>query len=398
MTHYLNNLFFRSIALRIFFLILIINTFTTFFLLFITAYGIEVLEETIILSDGAIELEHFKEFGDLDTPLQNSSAQMILAYQPKNLQNLSSLPIIFNNIPIPYKGEHEILGKEYFLVTEALPEGNFYLAKSFEAFERQEKFINIFVILASLGLFIINLFLAFFISKKISQPILSLAEDIQSLTLNSDINEKRSSSELALIAQSINKYHSQIREQNEREKQFLQIASHELRTPVSVIAGAAEIIQHRNALSAADKITLERIIHSAENMKDNITALLELNRNIEPKLLSEKIQLEELVNNFFQNYRITKKFDVERCCFKSFNNMRYIQANRSFVRVLLSNLLDNALAHSSGIVTINEQEKYIDIGEEGNIHLLKSALSHSKEFSDPKRSGLGLYIPVANEN
>src|SRR5690606_12614125 len=88
--------------------------------------------------------------------------------------------------------------------------------------------------------------------------------------------EPGAGSELVVIADAFNGYLQRNAEFVERERTFINTASHELRTPVAVINGAAELALQATADPATMQRQLQRIQRSAKEMEQLIVLLLAL--------------------------------------------------------------------------------------------------------------------------
>ncbi len=80
-------------------------------------------------------------------------------------------------------------------------------------------------------------------------------------------------SELAVIAEAVNRYMQRLDELVERERAFAAAASHELRTPLAVIRGAAEVLE-----AISPSAPLARIQRAAISATQDLEALLWLSR------------------------------------------------------------------------------------------------------------------------
>ncbi|MDK7178822.1 histidine kinase dimerization/phospho-acceptor domain-containing protein, partial [Micrococcus luteus] len=65
--------------------------------------------------------------------------------------------------------------------------------------------------------------------------------------------------ELHSISDSFNQFLMQIEQFVQREKNLLNMASHELKTPLAVMLGGLDILDKRGNLSPKDEVTLQRI-------------------------------------------------------------------------------------------------------------------------------------------
>src|SRR5690606_18137576 len=115
------------------------------------------------------------------------------------------------------------------------------------------------------------------------RPLSDLASDIAALSPDHPGQrvalDEHASSEMHVIAAALNDY---LRRQDafvERERVFIDTASHELRTPVAVIAGASELALEQPGLPGATRQQVQRIHRTARDVERLITLLLTLARD-----------------------------------------------------------------------------------------------------------------------
>lgn len=82
-----------------------------------------------------------------------------------------------------------------------------------------------------------------------------------------------------------------------REKDLVSLASHELRTPVAVIAGALDVLARRATLCDDDARTVARIQRAADGMRADIEALLAVARPASPRYSAEAAVPVDLADN-----------------------------------------------------------------------------------------------------
>ena len=135
---------------------------------------------------------------------------------------------------------------------------------------------------------------------RLLRPMRELADDIG--TLDPDRGGERiavpedASAELAVVAASLNDYLERNARFVARERDFIDSASHELRTPISVIAGAAELAGGQHGLPDPARQQLARIRRTAYEMERLVTLLLVLARD--PQRIaaaSDRIALDQLL-------------------------------------------------------------------------------------------------------
>nr|WP_275978057.1 HAMP domain-containing sensor histidine kinase [Idiomarina rhizosphaerae] len=119
--------------------------------------------------------------------------------------------------------------------------------------------------------------------------------------------------EVGLLARTIEKTLERISAFVERERYFTSSASHELRTPITVITGALELLEQSD-LSATDVKTLNRVRRATLDMKITIEMFLCLSRETDDGLYNEMFLVMPLVSQAVeqQRYLLSGKFvDVE---------------------------------------------------------------------------------------
>jgi signal transduction histidine kinase len=301
------------------------------------------------------------------------------------------LPIIFKNIAVPFEGEVKMLGSEYLVISHAFPEGNFYIAKSLNRFEEQEERAIFFISILTIVIMTVSLLLAFIASRLIANPIIRFSNDIKTLEtskINARIKSDFLDAELNIIANAINIQLDEIEAVFKRERALLAMASHELRTPIAVILGAANVIESRNQLHENDKITLQRIIKSANEMSSNVQALLSLVRKIKSDHVYEKINPRDILNSLHQEYGLQQQIDENRLVIVEDINNITLLSDSSLVKILLHNIIYNALNHASGAVTVYLHKDHIEIVDRG-----LEGISSNVHMNNTKSStGLGMYI------
>ena len=86
-----------------------------------------------------------------------------------------------------------------------------------------------------------------------------------------------------------------------REREFIDTASHELRTPISVIAGAAQVLE-AEPLAADGRRALQRIRLTTEAMQDTLAALLHLAKEPSPPAALAPLALEGWLPDLIADY------------------------------------------------------------------------------------------------
>lgn len=166
----------------------------------------------------------------------------------------------------------------------------------------------------------------------------------------------------------------------ERERQFTRNASHELRSPLTVIKGATELLRART--DGATERPLERIERAVQRMESKIEFFLFLAREEvdSPQLPTSILQV---VEDCLQH--LPRRPDREHRVQVDIAPELRLRISPVALRTLLDNLIGNALRHgASGEVKITAREDRLSIENE-----LDAPIEASEEL---KASGLGLAI------
>jgi len=214
--------------------------------------------------------------------------------------------------------------------------------------ERQPVIVSI-LILSGIAVTFIGLVVGYAISRKIVSPLYKLTRKIESFSdqkLPTDLHTPDAPEEINFLGQSLSQANKRINRFIIREKEFTRNASHELRTPLTVIRGAAELLGKRY-LTDKGQIPrpLERITRSAIEMELTIDTFLMLAREDDiPQ--SEKVDLNLLSSSIIEEIRHTIYSDKDIQLIEGASPM--VSAPPEVVRIVVSNLLRNAIQHSTG--------------------------------------------------
>jgi signal transduction histidine kinase len=163
--------------------------------------------------------------------------------------------------------------------------------------------------------------------------------------------------EVGVLARTIEKTLERISAFVERERYFTSSASHELRTPITVITGALELLEQSD-LSAADVKVVDRVRRATFDMKTTIEMFLCLARETDDGLYDEQFLVMPLVSKAIdqQRYLLTRKFvdvDIDELAKPSING--HPQAFSIAVNNLVRNAFEHTL-HAHGPITIHIKE------------------------------------------
>lgn len=194
------------------------------------------------------------------------------------------------------------------MVRDTATQGRLALALDINDFHELEEFATRWVMLAGVVMIIVTVLMASIGVSRLVQPLRSLARHIHDLRpgvpgQRVDV-DPRGSSELYVIADALNDYLKRNEQFVERERVFISTASHELRTPIAVITGAAELALEQPDVPERARQQMQRVHRSAQGVEQLIQLLLVLAR--EPARLAalkERIALDALLPEIVDDHR-----------------------------------------------------------------------------------------------
>jgi len=224
------------------------------------------------------------------------------------------------------------------------------LAMDIEQFAIDESgYERLTMIAAILLLLAIGVATAFGVSRLL-RPLSRLAQRIGAMQPEHGTGrielEPGAGSELVVIADAFNDYLARNAQFVERERTFINTASHELRTPVAVINGAAELALQSGADLATMQHQLQRIQRSARDMEQLITLLLALAKD--PARLakaSKPLALDALLPQIVDDHQPLTAGKLLQLQLAPLPRCD-IHAPPGIVRAAVGNLLRNAIENS----------------------------------------------------
>jgi two-component system sensor histidine kinase VicK len=188
---------------------------------------------------------------------------------------------------------------------------------------------------------------AYYDSKPIS---LSYASIFDSLWKQAELYEKLSET------------YEQLKIHNRMQKEFLDIAAHELRTPIQPILGLTEILLSNKRIDrAAQEEKLNVIARNAKRLKLLTDDILDVTK-IEGQALQlkkELININHIISNTVEKFKNQMGHDgsVELVFNPVDHNVVFVEADKARITQVISNLVSNAIKFTKrGMVSIGIEE------------------------------------------
>jgi signal transduction histidine kinase len=169
--------------------------------------------------------------------------------------------------------------------------------------------------------------------------------------------------------QKIKEYERQ-KEADKLKDEFVNIAAHELRTPIQPILGLSNVLLSRNIDPAEHDRLLGVIVRNAKRLQRLADGILDVTR-IESKtfkLNKEKLNIKEVIVDVIEDYRdqIDKSDNQKELAYEPIvyeNNSKedvIIEADRERLTQVISNLLGNAIKFTKDIKSGEDRVIRID--------------------------------------
>lgn len=182
--------------------------------------------------------------------------------------------------------------------------------------------------------------------------IISIMMIIFNKRLKKIVEEK--TRDLKIAINSLEKANEQLKQHDNMQKEFINVAAHELRTPIQTIIGYCEMM---NIIPKNSDRYLEAIRRNAERLSTLIEDILDVTRIESNKLKIEKTEfdLNEKINNVIKDMVVKDKTDrIQNIKFNSsLKEQIIVYADKIRIYQVISNLLKNALKFTpNGKITI----------------------------------------------
>ena len=240
---------------------------------------------------------------------------------------------------------------------------------------------------------IIVITLGIFISNSISKPIIRLRDaaneitkgnfnvDIKSIKNNDEIGDlsfqfQKMKESIVSMNKNLNKLveertkelqraNEQLKDLDRLKNEFIDVAAHELRTPIQPILSLSEVLQSR-INDAKQQELVELIVRNARRLQRLTQDLLDVSKIGSRSLTikKERINLNELILSIVAEYINEPKKGTPNIelLYPPSEDSFYVEADRSRITQVLSNLIDNAIKSiaEEGTIFINLEKKQDD--------------------------------------
>ena len=207
----------------------------------------------------------------------------------------------------------------------------------------------VYILICILAVIIAAVFVSFAITKSIIKPIRRLGQNLD------DVDKFKFDDELQPLVNALLQQKRKQKMLDKQKKQFTANVSHELKTPLTSIAGYAELIETGIAKEEDIKPFAGVIRKQAlrlVSLSEDIIQLSQLEESDDEDMSFESVDLYDIANKCVEaltinalNKNVTLSLSGEQC---------YIRGKAQLVEEMVYNLLDNAIRYNkeNGTVTV----------------------------------------------
>ncbi|MBY0144740.1 ATP-binding protein [Neobacillus niacini] len=336
------------------------------------------------------------------------------AFTSSGQQNLSKRKPVYYSSEVSKTAEYE--GHQYTF--ESMPiilqdgrVANLQITKSMETATNILSILRLVLILVTLLAMIPVLISSRFLSNLITKPVTSIINTMTEIrksgtfkTIKLEVNSK---DELFQMGQTFNHMIELLETNFEKQEQFVSSASHELKTPLTVIESYASLLKRRGLTEP--KLFTESIeaIHSeALRMKEMTEQLLMLARHHEQwNIELSKVNLNQLITQTVNAFKNAYNRDIK---FSALNEAPlYFESDEKKLKQVLFIFLDNARKYSDKIISVelgeSNDEIYINIIDRGigiqasELPMVFDRFYRVDKARSRKQGGSGLGLSIAKE-
>ena len=360
------------------------------------------IREVLIVSALKREAQYFwaRHNIDRETPAPNTNT--LIGYVFK--KNSPEIPSEFQGLS---PGIHDFVSPVNTGVVLVTEEENDQLFLVFDA-DNVGELATYFGILPLALLLIILYFSAwvtYVLIHRAVSPVIQLARSVQNIDLErpqiaqflSEFKTRRLDSEIETLATALGELLERVDRSIDRERTFTREASHELRSPLTVIKMASSSLSKNSNLDQEAATSIERIGRAAKDMEELTEVLLHLAREYEGAMIKEVVDVNEVVGEEVSSCRLifeAKGLDLQ---FQELASLKVLSSAK-IVSIVMGNLIRNACSYTdsgSVVVCVNNTGVVIqDSGKGMTRQHLDDVLR--PRFNPKQAQGYGIGLNLVN--
>lgn len=210
----------------------------------------------------------------------------------------------------------------------------------------------------------LSLAIGYFVSGRILSPLRKLNEATKQLnadTLSIHLQGVNAQDELGELVRNFNAMTKRLQESFTLQKQFIENASHELKTPLTIVQTNLEALKgEKGSLDTHSQQYIERVLHSTDFMSRLIDELLLLSLTQE-QVKKKNIDGNQVVQAVAHQLRPIAEQASKQLLIETLPAPVMIHANEILLQRALMNCIENAIKYSRKkiLLHVDIQEEYV---------------------------------------
>ncbi len=207
--------------------------------------------------------------------------------------------------------------------------------------DQHEASLALILLLLVLIVSAVGIGLGFYQASVLARPINQLAAQVETVdTDNPGITPLSSHDEIGLLSRSYADLIDRLNQFIQREKAFTRYASHELKTPLTIISNNLELLQNENAGADMRNRAIERLAQATRHMQRQIEIFLMLAREDQLEPGSNPLDWRHLFDEIQAQFpRVVLSLQISAT--------PEVFVDETVVQTILFNILSNVVKHGS---------------------------------------------------
>lgn len=328
-----------------------------------------VIEERLVKNAILEEADYFWKYYLGDDAFNLPDSKNLTGYFDPNLLP----PIIQDKLPTePGFYEFSDLSNRLVLYVSEQQQETLYLVYYRGQVDALVLYYGLFPLLVVLTILYLTLWLAYRYSRRTISPITRLATHINEIDLTKkDLSLTlkdpgfQSDDEIQILTDAISHLGERLNEFITRERNFTRNASHEFRTPLTVINIAADMMLIDNNLPDKSQKSLLKIKRAVYDMESLTEVFLMLAREDAGSMNQYEVNVNQVVQGQIERTRFLKENKDIEVMLNEKSQLR-VHSSETVIGVLIGNLIRNAILYTErGEVRIDIEEDRLTVIDSG---------------------------------
>lgn len=286
--------------------------------------------------------------------------------------DLPNMPEDFSDLA---PGFHELTAAANFSIVHVSEQDGQRLVLVFEGEQVRE--LALWFGLVPLALVLIIVYLSLYLGYRFYRgsvsPVIKLAREVESLKLESAYSSEFDAGnlpqvgdrEIMILGKALNQLLQRVNNFVAREREFTRDVSHELRSPLTVIRVACDLLLKEASLDTKPRKSIGKIRRASVQMTNLVEAFLLMAREPDRDIGTSMVCVNDLLHEEIDRARLSLEGrPVE--LLTNFANTLTVTAPERVVSVLLGNLLRNACTYTDqGSITVIIEDQRVTIIDTG---------------------------------